>query len=334
MEHSFSILYLDDEQDNLVSFKAVFRRFYHIYLAKNAAEAHAILANTAIDLVISDQRMPDQTGVEFLAHIHEQYPHIMRMVLTGYSDLQVMIDAINKGKIYYFITKPWKFEELKVILDNALATALLKKQNKALEMEKKELLLRALQQEKAQLTSQYEGLKNQINPHFLFNSLNTLTSLIAENPTLAIKFTTQFAKMYRQLLELGEQALIPLSKELELIDTYLFLQKIRFGENISLQKKIHDNRFSLPPFALQLLVENALKHNLISDEKPLLIVIEQKEATLSISNKINPRPFQIFSTGIGLKNLNNRYQLLTNQSIICAEIAGEFCVTIPLVADA
>lgn len=334
MTTTFSILYLDDEPDNLIAFKAVFRRFFEVFTAENAREALEILAVQKIDLIISDQRMPGMTGVEFFEKIQDVYPSIIRMILTGYSDMQAIVDAINKGKIYYYITKPWKFEELKVILDNALETYALRVKNEQLEIEKKELLFKALQQEKAHIASQYEVLKNQINPHFLFNCLNTLASLIVSDQQGAVRFTTRFAKMYRNLLEYGGQQLISLEKELELIDTYLFLQKIRFGNHLTIQKNIPDTRYALPPFSLQLLVENAIKHNVISEDNPLEITIKSGVDVLEVSNKINLRPAAEPSTGIGLSNLSQRYQLLLSRGIVCSAEDGLFTVIIPLIPDA
>lgn len=334
MPPTFSILYLDDESDNLIAFKAVFRRFFEVYTAESAREALEILTARKIDLIISDQRMPGMTGVAFFEKIQSTYPTVIRMILTGYSDIQAIVDAINKGKIYYYITKPWKFEELKVILDNALETYALRAKNEQLETEKQELLVKTLQQEKEHIASQYEVLKNQINPHFLFNCLNTLASLIVSDQQGAVRFTTRFAKMYRNLLEYGEQQLIALEKELELIDTYLFLQKIRFGNYLNIHKDIPDTRYSLPPFSLQLLVENAIKHNVISEEYPLEIIIKSGLDALEISNKINLRPAAEPSTGIGLTNLNLRYQLLGAKGIVCTSESGVFKVVIPLIPDA
>ncbi|MFN3316217.1 MAG: response regulator [Raineya sp.] len=126
------ILYIDDEPKNLSSFKSVFRRYYEIYLANSADEGLEIMEKTPIQLVITDQRMPKVTGVEFLEKINEKFPDVTRILLTGYSDLDAIIDAINKGKIFKYIAKPWKAEELKETIDIALELAHLKKQNKIL----------------------------------------------------------------------------------------------------------------------------------------------------------------------------------------------------------
>jgi signal transduction histidine kinase len=126
------VLYVDDEPKNLSSFKSVFRRYYEIYLANSAEEGINIMEQTPIQLVITDQRMPKTTGVEFLEQISSKFPDVTRILLTGYSDLDAIIDAINKGKIFKYIAKPWKAEELKETIDIALELARLKKQNKIL----------------------------------------------------------------------------------------------------------------------------------------------------------------------------------------------------------
>lgn len=177
----YRILYVDDEADNLLTFRSVFRRFYTVFTANGAPEGLALLQEQAIDLVISDHRMPGISGVAFLEQVKATYPHIIRMIVTGYSDVDAVVDAINKGQVYYYITKPWKMAELKVILDNALETYALKLQARQLEAERNSLALQAAQQEKLNLLSRYDALSRQLNPHFLFNCLNVLTSLIGHN---------------------------------------------------------------------------------------------------------------------------------------------------------
>jgi len=330
MSDQYAILYLDDEEDNLTSFKAVFRRNFKIYTAQDASVALDLLSLNTIDLVISDQRMPGITGVEFLEKVHQSHPHIIRMILTGYSDMQAIIDAINKGKIYHYITKPWKFESLKVILDNAFETYTLRQKNALLEEEKKLLLIKTLQQEKEQVISQYEILKNQINPHFLFNCL---ISLIGADQEKAIKFTTRFSKMYRYILEYGDQPLISLEKEMELINTYLFLQQLRFGDYLGINIDIKNRSYCVPPFALQLLVENAIKHNIVSDIYPMEIKIIQNDNSLKVTNRIQKKSVAEPSSGIGLQNLRQRYQLLGTSDVVITNENGFFTVVIPLIPE-
>ena len=330
----YSILYIDDEPDNLLAFKAVFRRYYTIYSAQSAEEALNILQQVQVDLIISDQRMPRMTGVAFFEQIRDDFPDVIRMILTGYSDVQAIVDAINKGKVYHYITKPWKMEELKVIMDNALETYTLKVKNKALAAQNNELLLKTVQQERAAIQSQFEALKNQINPHFLFNSMNVLSSLIALSPPKAIEFTNQFSKVYRTLLERGNELIIPLQQELEFVESFLFLQKMRF-EDLEVKFNLPEKYLNacLPPFALQLLIENAIKHNIISEEKPLKINVFVDDDCLIVRNTLQLRGSTTDSTGIGLRNLTSRYAMITSQLPEFGKIGNEFIAHIPLILE-
>jgi class 3 adenylate cyclase len=131
-----SILYIDDEEDNLIVFKSAFRRFYKVHTAISGEEGLEIFRNENIALVITDQRMPHMTGVQFLQNLPED-KDVIRMILTGYSDVEAVIDAINTGKVYRYITKPWSKDELKVTLDNAIEAFRLRKTNKKLIQELK-----------------------------------------------------------------------------------------------------------------------------------------------------------------------------------------------------
>lgn len=126
------ILYVDDEKDNLTVFHSTFRRDYEVYLAASGREGIEIMRNNAIHLVITDQRMPEMTGTTFLEKIIPDYPDCIRMVLTGFSDIEAIIQAINTGRVYRYITKPWSRDELKITIDNGLETYHLKQQNRNL----------------------------------------------------------------------------------------------------------------------------------------------------------------------------------------------------------
>lgn len=127
-----NILYIDDEIHNLNAFKASFRRTFNVFTAESGMEALPILACEEIHIILTDQRMPNMTGVEFLASILDTYPDPIRILLTGYSDLTAVVDAINKGQVYLYITKPWQEEELKLNLEKAFEVFDLRKQNKLL----------------------------------------------------------------------------------------------------------------------------------------------------------------------------------------------------------
>ncbi|WP_186756258.1 response regulator [Echinicola salinicaeni] len=126
------ILYVDDEENNLQAFKATFRREYKVHLAISAEEGREILKSKEIDLIITDQRMPEETGVEFLESIIPLYPDPIRILLTGYTDIQAVIDAINKGQVYHYLTKPWEEDYMKTVIKNAYEVFSLRKENKKL----------------------------------------------------------------------------------------------------------------------------------------------------------------------------------------------------------
>ena len=126
------VLYVDDEEHNLTSFKASFRRIFKVFTAISADEARGILKAEEVDVIITDQRMPNETGVEFLSSIVDSYPEPIRMLLTGYSDIEAVINAINQGQIYKYITKPWNDHELQVNIENAFEVYRLRRENKDL----------------------------------------------------------------------------------------------------------------------------------------------------------------------------------------------------------
>ncbi len=131
-ESKINILYVDDEQNNLISFKATFRIKYNVMVALSGEEAVKILDSKPIDIIITDQRMPNMTGVEFLESILESHPDPMRILLTGYADLNAVIDAVNKGKIFHYLTKPWNEEELDMTIQRAYEVYKLRKDEKEL----------------------------------------------------------------------------------------------------------------------------------------------------------------------------------------------------------
>jgi response regulator RpfG family c-di-GMP phosphodiesterase len=132
MDEKIKILYVDDEVNNLNAFKASFRKLYDIHTATSAQEGKKILAEQHIEIIITDQRMPEITGVEFLESIINEYPDPMRILLTGYTDIQALVDAVNKGQIYRYMTKPWNEEELKMFVRQAYEVHELRRENKVL----------------------------------------------------------------------------------------------------------------------------------------------------------------------------------------------------------
>lgn len=187
--------------------------------------------------------------------------------------------------------------------------------------------------EKEAVQSQFEALKNQVNPHFLFNSLSILSSLVDQDTRLAGQFINRLSKAYRYILEQRENEKVSLRTELEFIAAYTFLLTIRFEDKLFVSIEVPEearDRYSIAPLTLQLLVENAVKHNRLSEEEPLLVTIDMDGDFLRVSNPIQPRPDRQDSTGVGLENITNRYRLLTTKPVWVGEEEGAFIVKIPL----
>ncbi|PWJ57333.1 response regulator receiver domain-containing protein [Dyadobacter jejuensis] len=127
-----NVLYVDDEINNLNSFKAAFRREFNVMIATSGAEGLEILAKNTIHVIITDQRMPEMTGVDFLIEVLKHYSDPIRILLTGYTDVNAVIDAVNKGHIYYYINKPWDEDQMKIVIKNAYEIFSLREKNRAL----------------------------------------------------------------------------------------------------------------------------------------------------------------------------------------------------------
>lgn len=333
-EQTYTLLYVDDEMDNLAAFRALFRRQYQVLTAGSAAEARQQLADHSVDLIITDNRMPHETGIELLEYVRVVYPAIVRMLVTGYVDMETALQAINQGGVDQFLLKPWSIDELKSILANALETVRLRRENERLLEEKRAWLLEQAALEKLSVTARFNLLKHQLNPHFLFNSFNVLTSLIAIDPNQAVRYTQQFSQLFRLLLTLNDQPVIPLREELEFVTTWLGLQQVRFGQNLQVQIHVepNDRDRCLPPMALHTLVENAVKHNEISSRFPLSIYIERTEQGIEVRNSLQLRKSSAeLSTGLGLANLRERYALLGGLCILEAHTDQWFSITVPLI---
>ncbi len=182
------------------------------------------------------------------------------------------------------------------------------------------------------ISVKYEVLKSKINPHFLFNSLSTLSTLIIKDQKKAIDFVGRFSKLYRSILKSGDTKLVSLAEELELAGHYLYMQQMRFGNNLSVTINVPQNmmRNCVPPFTLQLLIENAIKHNIISEENSLSIDIKYEAGNIVISNNLQVKPLKEPSTGIGLQNITDRYRLLETQAPVFGVENGYYVARIPL----
>jgi two-component system LytT family sensor kinase len=184
-------------------------------------------------------------------------------------------------------------------------------------------------------TAQFDALKNQLDPHFLFNSLNVLVSLIEENPKAATKFTTSLSKVYRYVLEQRNKELVSVDEELSFARAYVGLLKTRFEDSIQIDipEKSHIPDAQVVPLSLQLLLENAVKHNIVSDSKPLKLRIYEEGNQLIIENNLQKKQVAQSSTGVGLQNIASRYQLLTDRKMSIAENKTHFKVHIPILTN-
>lgn len=194
----------------------------------------------------------------------------------------------------------------------------------------------AIQQEKLkreQLALQYETLKGQVSPHFLFNTLNSLTSLISSNPEKAIDFVKKLSEVYRYVLDQKNQELVALDTELKFVESYVFLQQIRFGANLDVEINVGLRNFRVIPLSVQMLVENAIKHNEISDRKPLQIrIFAADDQYLMVENRIQKKN-GTEGTGSGLENIKSQYSFFTDRKVIISENSGNFIAAIPLLTD-
>lgn len=180
--------------------------------------------------------------------------------------------------------------------------------------------------------AQFESLRNQVNPHFLFNSLNALTNLVHQDPDQAVKFIKQLSEVYRYVLDTREKELVPLAEEMKFLDSYFFLQKIRFGDKLKLQNSVQDIAGNVAPLALQMLVENAIKHNVISEEKPLTIKIHAHNGSVVVENNLQRKSvIQEPSSGVGLENIKKRYQFLSDKPVMIKDDSLSFAVALPLI---
>ena len=183
------------------------------------------------------------------------------------------------------------------------------------------------------LIFQNETLKTQVNPHFLFNSLNTISSLVQTQPETAEKFINNLSSVYRYILENGQKDKVPLKSELDFITVYFNLHKIRDEEKIMLVVDVLDEgKFEILPVSLQILLENAIKHNLATRENPLRISIYIEDQFIVVRNNLQKKATQLNSMKIGLKNLAERVRLITGRVLSIKETNSDFIVKIPLIS--
>lgn len=186
--------------------------------------------------------------------------------------------------------------------------------------------------EKEKIQSQFETLKSQVNPHFLFNSFNTLISVIEEDQQMAVTYVEHLSDLFRKIVTYRDKDVITLKEEIEIINDYFFIQKKRFGDNLQLKNFVSEKEhlYLIAPLTLQLLAENAVKHNAISSETPLIIEISIEEKCLLVKNNLNPKLSFEKGAGMGLQNIEKRYKLLSKEEVSIEKTDKFFVVKIPL----
>ena len=233
-----------------------------------------------------------------------------KMGFTHAQDLDLSIDALMTILITLFITsiheavffyRQWKYNFSK-----------------------------SIRLEKDHLEAKYEALKAQINPHFLFNSLNSLVSLVEDNDK-AVDYIQNLSEFLRYLLKGSNKEVVLIREELEMLRKYIHILEIRFGNNLVIDINIPEKfyHFTVPPLVLQILIENCIKHNIIAQKKPLKIVVYAENESITVENVLQ-RKTTINTTGQGLKNISERYRFFTTRELKIKETNGKFVVTLPL----
>jgi tetratricopeptide (TPR) repeat protein len=188
------------------------------------------------------------------------------------------------------------------------------------------------QLEAENITAKYEVLKSRVNPHFLFNSLNTLTSIIEFDKQKAIEFIEHFSELFRQILESGEISFITLNEEMKITQNYIYLQKVRFGSKVHFEFNLtNEQDYIVPSFAIQMMIENAIKHNIISSSKNLYITVTQHPNHLTIENNLQPRLHNVHSTNTGQQNIIGRYKHFSKTVPTFEQTETVYKVTLPLI---
>jgi LytS/YehU family sensor histidine kinase len=181
------------------------------------------------------------------------------------------------------------------------------------------------------MTYKYESLRNQINPHFLFNSLNVLSDLVYDDQAMAVKFIQQLSDLFRYVLDSRDKELVPLKDELEFIRSFTFLLKMRFEDKLIIESDVQVNSDDfIVPMTLQLLIENAVKHNEVSEAFPLRIQIRKNKDYLEVENDLRPKNVGEDSKKTGLKNIIQQFAFFSNQPIEIIPSETNFVVRVPI----
>jgi LytS/YehU family sensor histidine kinase len=187
---------------------------------------------------------------------------------------------------------------------------------------------------KENFVARFENLKSQVNPHFLFNSFNALTNLVYEDQDKAAKFIKKLSDVYRYVLDTRDREVVSLEEEMDFLKSYVFLQQIRFGEKLKIDIQLNGIKSMVAPLALQMLIENAIKHNVVSEESPLTVKVYADDQYLAVENDLQKKVIlSEDKSGVGLDNIRKRYEFLTGREIVIQETPEKFIVRLPFITE-
>jgi sensor histidine kinase YesM len=285
---------------------------------------HIVTANLLLELIPSHTRIINRILIQLPAYVILTQFGLGLSMFALFNAFELMNEPLTWA--YY---KPLFFAGL---LLNVIATSF---HEGTMFFEKWKLsLIETEQLKKMNLQSQLDSLKNQVNPHFLFNSLNVLSSLIHSDPDRASDFLDEMSKVYRYLLRANEHELTPLSAELDFVSSFFHMLKTRYGDGIALTVDVNSSAQDLliPPLTLQMLVENAVKHNIILKDSPLCIsIVANDDQQLVVTNNVQKKQSVILSNKVGLQNILAKYRLLNQPAIQIRHDENNFSVCLPLI---
>jgi sensor histidine kinase YesM len=202
-------------------------------------------------------------------------------------------------------------------------------------MEWKRSAVEAERYQKESMAATYESLKNQVNPHFLFNSFNALTNLVYQDQDKAAKFIKQLSEVYRYVLDTRDREVVPIDDEVKFLESYTYLQHIRFGNKVTIEIDLKNRQIYVAPLAVQMLIENAIKHNITSEDDPLYIKVYYDNDFIVVKNNLQKKQMPADeSAGVGLENISKRYAFLSNKKVDVYQDEKTFIVKLPALTQA
>ncbi len=315
-----------------------------IRITSDSEIAHMVLISPFWDTVVTVStflfvlvilRMMHQQLNQWLPFERYLYPRLMVQIGFSFAFILSMRHAmLYIAETYLYFVIPENFSLFALVID-VLFIGLINSIfiGDFFLYEWKKGLLEREELKKENIRSQYEALKNQINPHFLFNNFTTLNELIYINKDKASDYLAELSAVYRYILQNNEVNMVTISKEMEFLESYLHLLQIRFEDNLIVKKKIDPKLLNtvMPPLTLQILIENAIKHNVISKERPLIIRLETKNGVLVVRNNIQLKQNRAISSRLGLKNIQRRYTLLNNSKVDISAGPEYFTILLPVI---